>query len=75
MLDIYNEQRYKIAENLTNARASLNLTRTRFADELGINRTTLYLYESGQRIIPTELLCLIYDKYGITPNQILGVNC
>ena len=65
----------KIAENLAKIIESTGKTNIEFAKELGINRTTLYLYLTGKRTIPTKLLYLIYEKYGVNPNEVLGVKC
>ena len=49
------------------------LTQSELAKALGINRTTLYLYESGKRLIPTELVMKIWEVYKIEPNDVLGI--
>lgn len=62
-----------ISNNLKEARERTGLTRTAYAEGIGSNRTTMYLYESGRRLIPTDILYRIWKTYGTTPNEILGV--
>ena len=63
-----------ISKNLKGARERTGLTQTAYAEALGSNRTTMYLYESGRRIIPTEMLYKIYKTFGTTPNEMLGID-
>ena len=61
------------SENLENSRKKLGLNHSEFAEKLGVNRTTLYLYESGRRNIPIELLYRLWEVFKIEPNEILGI--
>ena len=67
------EPREITAENIGRVRKRLGITHSELAEGLGINRTALYLYERGKRIFPTELLFRLYEKYGIEPNEVLGI--
>lgn len=58
------------AESLERIRKRLGYTHSEFAKQLGINRTTLYLYESGRRVLPTELIYKLWVNLGIEPNEI-----
>ena len=58
-------------KNLEKIRKEKDLTHSEMAKVLGINRTTLYLYESGRRVLPTELVYKIYEVLGYTPNEVL----
>ena len=62
-----------IAENLKKDREAKGLTHSEYAKRIGSNRTTMYMYESGKRMLPTEVLFRIFQEYGTTPNQMLGV--
>ena len=62
-----------IAKNLKADRIKRGLTHTEYARRIGSSRTTMYLYETGKRLIPTEVLYRIYEEYGTTPNEIMGV--
>ncbi len=62
-----------ISTYIVKARHRLGLNQSEFARELGISRAGLHLYESGKRLISTEVLLKIYNKYGITPNEVLGI--
>ena len=62
-----------VARNLQKDRESRGMTHTAYAKGIGSTRTTMYLYETGKRLIPTDTLYRIYDAYGTTPNEILGV--
>ena len=63
-----------IANNITKLRKRIGMNQSEFARSLGISRTGLYLYESGKRIISTEMMLKIYEKFSFTPNEILGIN-
>ena len=65
--------RVTIAENLMRDREKRKLTHTEYAKRIGISRTTMYLYETGKRYIPTDTLYRIYETYGVTPNEMLGI--
>ena len=58
---------------LIKARKKTGLSQSDFAHELGLSRTAVYLYESGKRIVGTETLLKIWEKYGIEPNEVLGI--
>ena len=60
-----------IPKNLERIRKEKDLTHSEMARVLGINRTTLYLYESGRRVLPTELVYKIWEVLGYTPNEVL----
>lgn len=61
------------AESIERIRKRLGYTHTELAEKLGINRTTLYLYESGRRVLPTELIYRLWINLGIEPNEVLGI--
>lgn len=62
-----------LKENLEKVRDKECLTHSQFADRLKINRTSLYLYESGKRVLPTELMYRVWEEFGVTPNELLGI--
>lgn len=64
-------EKERIGLHIVEARERLGLNQSEFARELGISRTGLHLYESGKRIISTDVLLKIYDKFNVTPNEIL----
>lgn len=61
------------AQSLERIRRKRGLTHKDFAEALGLNRTSLYLYESGRRVVPTELLCRIWEQFKVDPNDVLGI--
>ena len=61
------------AESLERIRKREGLSHSELADKLGINRTTLYLYESGKRILPTEMIYRLHERLGIEPNEVLKI--
>ena len=64
----------RIGANLVRIRKRLGMNQSEFARELKINRNGLYLYESGKRIVSSEAMLKIYKRFGITPNEIFGLN-
>ena len=61
------------SESLERIRKRLGYTHSEFAEKLGINRTTLYLYESGRRVLPTELIYRLWINLNIEPNEVLDI--
>ena len=64
---------WMLSQRLKEIMKSRGMTKKEFAEELGINRTTLYLYESGKRMVPTELIYSLYEHYKIEPNEVFDV--
>ena len=60
-----------IVRSLRRVRRDYKLTHSDFASRLGINRTTLYLYESGKRLFPTELIYKLWKEIGVSPSELM----
>lgn len=67
------EVKEMLAESLKKVRG--NQTHSEFARRLNINRTTLYLYENGKRMLPAELIYKIWEEYKVSPNEMYNVKC
>ena len=67
------ENRAGLGVSIKAVRNSLDMNQTEFAKALGISRTAVFLYENERRIVPTEVVLKLYDKYGIEPNETLGI--
>lgn len=63
----------RIGLYIIKVRRKLGMNQSEFAKSIGMSRTGLYLYESGKRLISTEALLKIYEKYNISPNEVLGI--
>lgn len=50
-----------------------DLSQQQVADHLGIKQPQYYLYESGKRDIPTDLLIRLAALYNTTTDYILGI--
>ena len=61
------------AESIKEHREKLRMSQSEFANILGINRTSLYLYESGKRVVPTELIYKLLETFDIEPNDMLKI--
>ena len=63
----------KVAENIRLYRKKANLTQKQLAQKLGVQNTAVSNWENGQNSIDTELLFRVCDIFGITINQIYGI--
>ena len=41
-------------------------------ERLGLSQRTYAYYESGQRMVPPEVLCALGDLYGVSVDYLLG---
>ena len=64
--------RSKVGERLRKLRKELKLSQEYVAKELGINRTSITLIESGQRDISAKELEKLAEIYGVTMKEILN---
>jgi len=63
-----------LVRSLRRVRRDYNYTHSDLASRLGINRTTLYLYETGKRTFPTELIYRLWKEVGVSPSDLLDEN-
>ena len=56
-----NEIRARLAKNLQIARKNLDMSRATLAEAINCHKNTIYLYENGEREIPSEQLTKIAD--------------
>lgn len=63
----------KVAENIRLYRKKANMTQKQLAEKLGVKNTAVSNWENGQNSIDTELLFRVCDVFGITINQIYGI--
>lgn len=60
------------AQRLINLREQKNITQQELADELGITRQSLSLYEKAERTINIELLAKIADFFNVSTDYLMG---
>ena len=48
------------------------LTQAQVGERLGLSQRTYAYYESGQRMVPPEVLCALGDLYGVSVDYLLG---
>ena len=51
-----------------------NLSQQKLADVLGVNQTTVSQWLLGRKKPGYDSIALLYEKFGITPNELLGVH-
>lgn len=51
-----------------------NLSQQKLADVLGINQTTVSQWLLGRKKPGYDSIALLYEKFGITPNELFGVH-
>ena len=61
-------------QKLAAIRRRYGRNKSQFAKDLGIDRVTLWHYERGTRVISTQALYALWDKYKVTPNAMLGID-
>lgn len=51
-----------------------NLSQQKLADVLGVNQTTVSQWLLGRKKPGYDSIALLYEKFGITPNELFGVH-
>ena len=51
-----------------------NLSQQQLADILGVNQTSVSQWLLGNKKPSYDSIALLYEKFGITPNEIFGIN-
>ncbi len=51
-----------------------NLSQQKLADILGVNQTTVSQWLLGRKKPGYDSIALLYEKFGITPNELFGVH-
>ena len=60
--------------NLKLLRMQRGLSQQKLADILGVNQTTVSQWLKGNKKPGYDSILLIYEKFGITPNDLFGIN-
>lgn len=51
-----------------------NLSQQKFADVLGVNQTTVSQWLLGKKKPGYDSIMLIYEKFGVAPNALFGID-
>lgn len=51
-----------------------NMSQQKLADELGVNQTTVSQWVLGKKKPGYDSILLLYEKFGITPNTLFGID-
>ncbi|HIY46227.1 MAG TPA: helix-turn-helix domain-containing protein [Candidatus Borkfalkia excrementipullorum] len=51
-----------------------NLSQQKLADELGVNQTTVSQWLLGRKKPGYDSILLLYEKFGVSPNQLFGID-
>lgn len=62
----------KFSENIAILRERYGLNHTEFTDAAGINRTSFWRYEKGERLPNTEILIKIANTFHVSTDWLLG---
>ena len=62
----------KTYERIRALREDNDLTQAKVGKAIGIGQRTYAYYESGERMIPPEVLCALADLYGVSVDYLLG---
>ncbi len=54
--------------------AEKNLSQQQFADILGVNQTSISQWLLGNKKPSYDSILLIYEKFGVTPNELFGIS-
>ncbi len=54
--------------------AEKNLSQQQLANILGVNQTSISQWLLGNKKPSYDSILLIYEKFGITPNELFGIN-
>lgn len=59
-------------EGIRGLRQDADLTQEKVGVAIHVPQRTYAYYESGQRMIPPQILCALADFYGVSVDDILG---
>lgn len=51
-----------------------NLSQQKLANELGVNQTTVSQWLLGRKKPGYDSILLLYEKFGVSPNQLFGID-
>ncbi len=60
-------------ETLRQLMSDKNLSQQKLADALGVNQTTVSQWLLGRKKPGYDSIMLLYNKFGITPNELFGI--
>lgn len=60
-------------EVIKNIMIENNLSQQKLADILGVNQTTISQWLLGKKKPGYDSIRVIYDKFGVTPNELFGI--
>ena len=61
------------SETLKDIRRHYGLSQDGFAKAIGCEKTTMWFYENGKRLISADALYAIWQTFGISPDMVLGI--
>jgi transcriptional regulator with XRE-family HTH domain len=59
-------------ERIRSLREDRDLTQEKVGKAINVPQRTYAYYESGQRMVPPQVLCALADLYGVSVDYILG---
>ena len=62
----------KLYPRIRELREDHDLTQKKLGEAINLPQRTYAYYESGQRMVPPEVLCALADFYGVSVDYLLG---
>ena len=62
----------KLYKRIRELREDHDLTQKKLGEAINLPQRTYAYYESGQRMVPPEVLCALADFYGVSVDYLLG---
>lgn len=59
-------------QRIRDLREDADLTQKQVGEAINVPQRTYAYYESGQRMVPPQVLCALADFYNVSVNYILG---
>lgn len=59
-------------QRIRDLREDANLTQKQVGEAINVPQRTYAYYESGQRMVPPQVLCALADFYNVSVDYILG---
>ncbi len=59
-------------QRIRDLREDADLTQKQVGEAINVLQRTYAYYESGQRMVPPQVLCALADFYGVSVDYILG---
>ena len=65
---------YVIGRKIAEIRKRYKLTQEAFSEKMNLSVKTISRIENGRDVISSDMIMQIYEDFGLTPNELFGIN-